>query len=696
MIVNRDDDDEDGYADYAGINPAASGSSSQLVDDDLVQLSISFSGVLASSSFKISFTYNAYADESVLTETLEVPAYDGETYEKYRHSLGEGLFRLWLVQPTSERRLIASEELVDLGDLQASGGEASKLYLEALNGANTSQSIHISVWKDEEILIAADAIKAIPIDPGLGLAAEIEIEGYNIVRGSGAISGTSGNDLILGSMYNDQIDAGMGDDVVVPFAGDDLIDLGSGSDLVFGFFGNKQFNSDTSDVVSYIEGGYVQDPEPESLQAFATGETDAQSVLVSSVNTATNGAQHPCVRSMNGRDVIAAYKWMFGDDLWLKLFNSQHINGRVIAVSDRRDGPPEYDIDYETAGNWPYTQLKKVTVKITYGQIDQIEAANQLRSAILNELIDDYYDKVKDFLTDIFASAKTDKVVFSEALEAWADLRQRNITYVAEIATLAAKLNPFFFPGGIGASAAQAFFELPDLAEAGVDALKSLFNLIPIIPGDTSDWENDDGEMPTAAALVNGQGQLFPDFAALSIGAALRLRIAAATGMKLFDVAKDVIKPAGNTLGFVWRRDFINGRAIPMALEVVPLASGKTTLVIGTAQVVPGTTHAATALAKAQQLAQTGLYSHITLARNWRTATGRIGNWKDPAVKALQNKIPDLIAVRWDGKVVPFEVQSSGDTVAVLRTRLENSMATLPTANQTEIGTSNIIPLSPG
>ena len=90
---------------------------------------------------------------------------------------------------------------------------------------------------------------------------------------------------------------------------------------------------------------------------------------------------------------------------------------------------------------------------------------------------------------------------------------------------------------------------------------------------------------------------------------------------------------------------------------------------------------------KVAELADSGLYSHITMNRAWRTASQR---------KASSDLIPDIIAVGWDGKIVPFEVQSGGDEIPDLVQRLKDGMATVPDAFKTDITDAvNIIPLPP-
>jgi hypothetical protein len=63
----------------------------------------------------------------------------------------------------------------------------------------------------------------------------------NIVRGSGTITGTSGNDLIIGSAGPDSIDGLEGDDCILGGQGDDEITGGEGTDVCLGGPGTENF-----------------------------------------------------------------------------------------------------------------------------------------------------------------------------------------------------------------------------------------------------------------------------------------------------------------------------------------------------------------------------------------------------------------------------------------------------------------------
>ena len=56
----------------------------------------------------------------------------------------------------------------------------------------------------------------------------------NLVTGSGTLTGTPGNDLILGNSSSDNIDGMGGDDCIVGGGGDDMITGAEGNDICLG------------------------------------------------------------------------------------------------------------------------------------------------------------------------------------------------------------------------------------------------------------------------------------------------------------------------------------------------------------------------------------------------------------------------------------------------------------------------------
>jgi Ca2+-binding RTX toxin-like protein len=63
----------------------------------------------------------------------------------------------------------------------------------------------------------------------------------NIVSGTGTVTGTPGNDLILGGPDSDSIDGLGGDDCILGGGGDDTIDGNSGTDICLGGPGTDSF-----------------------------------------------------------------------------------------------------------------------------------------------------------------------------------------------------------------------------------------------------------------------------------------------------------------------------------------------------------------------------------------------------------------------------------------------------------------------
>jgi Ca2+-binding RTX toxin-like protein len=63
----------------------------------------------------------------------------------------------------------------------------------------------------------------------------------NIVSGSGALTGTAVNDLIIGSASADIIDGAGGDDCILGSGGDDIVTGAEGNDICIGGVGSDMF-----------------------------------------------------------------------------------------------------------------------------------------------------------------------------------------------------------------------------------------------------------------------------------------------------------------------------------------------------------------------------------------------------------------------------------------------------------------------
>jgi Ca2+-binding RTX toxin-like protein len=101
--------------------------------------------------------------------------------------------------------------------------------VSVLTAANT---VPPTKFLDSTIAITADALK--PTD-----CAAITLN--NMVTGSGAISGTGQDDLILGSPGVDTIAAHPGNDCILGGGGDDSIDGDAGTDVCIGGPGTDTF-----------------------------------------------------------------------------------------------------------------------------------------------------------------------------------------------------------------------------------------------------------------------------------------------------------------------------------------------------------------------------------------------------------------------------------------------------------------------
>jgi predicted lipoprotein len=103
---------------------------------------------------------------------------------------------------------------------------------------------------------------------------------------------------------------------------------------------------------------------------------------------------------------------------------------------------------------------------------------------------------------------------------------------------------------------------------------------------------------------------------------------------------------------------------------IVTAKNGKKVPIYGQNVSTSGTPgHDSKILSHAMELAHSGEYAYIMMQRSWRTATDR---------QAKSGLIPDLIAVRLDGKVDAWEVKSRTDNVDVLRARLRSGMDSVP------------------
>ncbi len=645
IIVNRDDDDGDGILDYAD----GFGAFDDTYDDDVttgerfVPVVVRIpAGVPTQTTLE--FEYDAADPASLYREEIVKNGLDGVTYISHNYWVGGGLLRLWKKhgdEPRGVSDYVAPYEQLSLSELEVSPGEELAFFLEAVNGSPVATSITVTLRVPEGATIT-QSVRVLPLDPLVGLS-EPEVAGYRIIRGhGGSIVGSASNDIIIGSDYAQRIDGLGGDDVIIAGAGDDTIVGGDGSDLIFAFFANKEILIDDDDALSYIEGNVVRPAAP--LQG--RGVMGAM------------GADDPA-QNFSAEDIIAAYQWMYGvNDIWYRGF--KQVGGTVLAVAADGHWFSDWHVDMLTNGD----QIRW-NVKIEYDIGTVLDAAAALRAAILKKIA--WSDGYQGFLMDIIGGGKADIQTFSDALLAYKELRERGIAYAARVTEVAANLYLAFLTLAPGGDIAEVICELPEFVAGTYNLLLELFSLFP------GDNPNPDPE-PIARAGDGELGFAFEEMALAVVGKAARAALKAA-GLTRHCVTLDVVKPAHAALGFAWRRDLL-AQGKTAAMKITPVVRNhRVTLIIGTAQAA-GDGHAAAVIKHAQALANTGAFSHITLARSWRTATGRVGT---------SNLVPDIIAVCWDGKVMPFEVISPSNTPAALIERMQRGMNTLPARYHTRI-----------
>jgi Ca2+-binding RTX toxin-like protein len=71
-----------------------------------------------------------------------------------------------------------------------------------------------------------------------------------IVTGSGTITGSANNDLVLGSSAVDTINGGNGNDCILGGAGNDTIDGGAGTDVCIGGPGTDTFTANRCETAT--------------------------------------------------------------------------------------------------------------------------------------------------------------------------------------------------------------------------------------------------------------------------------------------------------------------------------------------------------------------------------------------------------------------------------------------------------------
>lgn len=75
------------------------------------------------------------------------------------------------------------------------------------------------------------------------------------ISGKGGISGTKEDDIIIGSLFNDSINAGAGDDIIYANGGNNKINAGAGDDTIYSGSGNDTINAGAGDDDIYANAG---------------------------------------------------------------------------------------------------------------------------------------------------------------------------------------------------------------------------------------------------------------------------------------------------------------------------------------------------------------------------------------------------------------------------------------------------------
>lgn len=643
----------DGILDFAdGFNAFGdTDKDTQVAGLRFVPVALRVSGIPNGSTATVTFDYDGADPASVARTAITTEGLDGQTYTTHDYQVGEGLLRLWRKPADAERTV--SDYIVP-GQPYTAAELGSLLYLEAVNGAGSATviaaTLDVSGGQRE-----ADAVNVLPLDPLIGLN-ELKVHGYEIIRnttGSVSLEGTSGKDILIGTEAHEIINGNGEDDIilagrnttqVVDAADDpdatkgDQIDGGAGSDLIFSWFGNNTIVPDPADEISLAEGygfnGFFGPPPAAAPAgvAAAAPERDGQ-VFIS-------------------KQVEAAYKQMYGaDDIWLQGF--KELGGKVLAV--RQDG--------KWFSNWTIKWKKPSAISSYTGYDVRIEhdiggvmvAAATLRQAIMSTA---YWDSQRwgDFFQAQNMQEIADGVVYGEALEAWTELRTRNFEQAKQVATLAAQLyvNGMTLAYGAAGEVADLVIAMPQALDGDFAAMLAM---LPLIPASIA-------PLGRARALVDWG---FGKFRMIGANADVLLRDSAVVG---FVLRYDLIKATGET--------------IAPRLKRVDAPNGKGAWVVGDPQKIysngvvttHGAAHAAAIQGKADDLAATGNYSHITMNRGLNTATGRL---------SADATRPDIIAVRWDGKVEMFEYLSPPQTRPELRAKMEAAMNTLPQQYRTDV-----------
>ncbi|HRK32740.1 MAG TPA: hypothetical protein PLD59_16890, partial [Tepidisphaeraceae bacterium] len=500
-----------------------------------------------------------------------------------------------------------------------------------------------------------DEVKILALDPIVGIGQDVEIEGFNIVRGGGStIAGTVDRDILIGTTGAEEMDGLEGDDILITgpnihtdidtiddtdaFAGDTLMG-GRGADLIFAWSGNNTIVIGNGDEVSRIEGSAV-------------------------VGSGSSFLQDDKHQPFTSEEIEAAYKWMYGDDIWLRGFNE--LGGTVSAV--KQDGRyfSNWSIDWQQDGWFGSYLGYDVKIEHDIGGGSVVSAAAALREAIMLTTWRDW--RWIAWMQGEQANNLNNPSVYGELVDTWQNLRAANFERGKQVAAIAAELqlSIITLPLGAVGEVADVIISVPDAVQGDVGAMLAM---LPLVPGAIRN-------VPTRARALVEFG--FDSF-------------------RMIGRKGDVLLRENATLGFVLRYDLVRatGEWVAPKIKHVDIGNGRQTWIVGDAQKIYDdlgneTLHSAPHAAKitdiSNQLAATGRFSHITLNRSVRTATGRGATAADQTgIDTISNIQPDIVAVRWDGKVEMYEVLSPSQDEEALFKAMRAAMRTLPTQYQTTL-----------
>lgn len=412
---------------------------------------------------------------------------------------------------------------------------------------------------------------------------------------------------------------GPGPDLVLGSDGDDVIETGGGDDIIVGGTGDDRIDpGEGEDVIFAFYGNDIIGP----LDDAATGVNEGEDTFLSETDTPITTEQ-----------VLRVYRLIYGEhDPWLQIFlDPAWVGGKVECV--------EGDGVLFSVSDW---DRRKINGNYTY--IIQLEfeigspflAATHLRENLLH-MASSWQGP-----THLFQGAMIDEAWqrglagddYDEVIDDYLELRQAAFENAASATALLS--NIYVQSLTIFAEGADVVVSLSDLSEGHLQAAIGLFPLLP------------------ARIIDDTAGGV--------------LRIVRANGDTLDEFVKRgrIFYGAESGLGFIMRKE------MPIEAKMV---NDRLALLIGTAQNTGGPNgqlHADVVRLLARERINLGDVEHATMNRSMRTATGL------ESLAGLENRRPDIVAVRRDGKIDLIEARSDSQSQADIINMLQELMLALP------------------